>query len=81
MPGNHLEILLPDRWLTQNPEHRWTIADQRRKERLDDVRDVPDFNATVAWCLGIDPGHEEMSASGGPFKLADRGKARKELFA
>ncbi len=34
-----------------------------------------------AWCLGIDLGYEEMSPSGRPFKLADRGEARKELFA
>ena len=25
--------LLPDRWLLQNPTHRWTIADQRADER------------------------------------------------
>jgi hypothetical protein len=47
----------------------------------DNVLDVTDFNATIAWCLGIDLGYEEMSPSGRPFKLADRGEARKELFA
>lgn len=25
--------LLPDKWLEQNPRHRWNIADQREKER------------------------------------------------
>ena len=35
----------------------------------------------IAWSLGIDPAYEEMSASGRPFKLANRGEARKELFA
>lgn len=47
----------------------------------DNVLDVTDFNATIAWSLGIDPGYEEMSASGRPFKLANRGEARKALFA
>ncbi|MDC0504326.1 DUF1501 domain-containing protein [Verrucomicrobiales bacterium] len=45
-----------------------------------DVLDVTDFNATIAWRLGIDPDFEENSASGRPFKLANKGKARKELF-
>lgn len=30
----NLEDLLPDRWLTQNPTHRWAIAQRRREERL-----------------------------------------------
>ncbi|MGB4710428.1 MAG: DUF1501 domain-containing protein [Fuerstiella sp.] len=47
----------------------------------DDVLDVTDFNATIAWRLGIDLAHEEKSPSGRPFKLADDGEARKELFA
>ena len=46
----------------------------------DDVLEVSDFNATIAWALGIDPAFEEKSTSGRPFKLANRGKARKELF-
>lgn len=28
-----LEELLPDRWLKENPKHRWNIADQRKDER------------------------------------------------
>jgi transposase len=28
-----LDELLPDRWLTANPQHRWTIADHRAQER------------------------------------------------
>ena len=27
------EELLPDRWLAENPEHRWAIADRRAEER------------------------------------------------
>jgi transposase len=26
--------LLPDNWLTDNPNHRWEIADKRRAERM-----------------------------------------------
>lgn len=44
------------------------------------VLDVTDFNASIAWRLGIDPTFEENSASGRPFLLANKGKARKELF-
>ncbi len=47
----------------------------------DKVLDVSDFNATIAWRLGIDLSHEEKSSSGRPFKLANEGEARKELFA
>ena len=25
--------LLPDRWLAEHPQHRWTIADRRQEER------------------------------------------------
>ena len=42
--------------------------------------DVTDFNATIAWRLGIDPALEENSASGRPFELANKGEARTELF-
>ncbi|MEC7677949.1 MAG: DUF1501 domain-containing protein [Planctomycetota bacterium] len=46
----------------------------------DQVLDVIDFNATIAWSLGIDPSTEENSASGQPFKLANSGEARTDLF-
>jgi hypothetical protein len=50
------------------------------KHADEDVLDVTDFNASIAWRLGIDPGFEENSANGRPFGLANKGKARKELF-
>ena len=31
--GADLEELLPDHWLIENPQHRWTIADRRADER------------------------------------------------
>lgn len=50
------------------------------KVAAEDVLEVNDFNATIAWRLGIDPGFEENSASGRPFELANKGNARQELF-
>ena len=44
------------------------------------VLDVTDFNASIAWRLGIDPGLTADSASGRPFELANKGKVRAELF-
>ena len=37
--------------------------------------------AIIAWPLGINPIFEENTPNGRPFKLANRGKARKELFS
>lgn len=31
--GAALDSLLPDAWLQTHPQHRWTIADQRKQER------------------------------------------------
>ena len=43
-------------------------------KHAEEILDVTDFNASIAWRLGIDPNFEESSASGRPFKLANRGK-------
>ncbi|MDG2255440.1 MAG: DUF1501 domain-containing protein [Opitutaceae bacterium] len=51
------------------------------KHAAENKLDVIDFNATIAWRLGIDPAFEENTPNGRPFKLANRGEARKELFA
>ena len=51
------------------------------QEAAEDVFDVTDFNATIAWRLGIDPNFEESAPTGRPFKLANRGEARTELFS
>ena len=50
------------------------------KHAEENILDVIDFNASIAWRLGIDPSYEENATSGRPFKLANKGKARKELF-
>jgi hypothetical protein len=51
------------------------------KEADEDVFEVNDFNATIAWRLGIEPSFEENSPNGRPFELANKGEARKELFS
>ena len=51
------------------------------KHAAENELDVIDFNATIAWRLGIDPAFEENTPNGRPFKLANRGEARKELFS
>lgn len=50
------------------------------KNAQDNILEVNDFNASIAWRMGIDPALEEISPVGRPFKLANRGNARKELF-
>ena len=51
------------------------------KEATEDTLDVTDFNATIAWRMGIEPNFEENSPTGRPFKLANKGVAREELFS
>lgn len=51
------------------------------KHAKENALDVIDFNATIAWRLGIDPNFEESTPTGRPFKIANRGVAREELFA
>ena len=50
------------------------------KHADENVVDVTDFNASIAWRLGIDPNLEEKAASGRPFELANKGTVRRELF-
>jgi hypothetical protein len=41
---------------------------------------MPDLNATIAQSLGIDPEHVELSPSGRPFTVADKGRPILDLF-
>lgn len=61
--------------------HIYGTTTKDGQSAAEDALDVMDFNATIAWSLGIDPATEEQSAIGQPFKLANQGVARKELFA
>jgi hypothetical protein len=42
---------------------------------------MPDFNATIAYAMGIDLEQVEHSPSGRPFTVADKGKLIDDLFA
>ncbi|HEX9792503.1 MAG TPA: DUF1501 domain-containing protein [Planctomycetota bacterium] len=42
---------------------------------------VTDFNATIAWALGLPLDHRVFSPSGRPFTVADKGQPVTELFA
>jgi len=33
LTSSELDYLLPDRWLIENPQHKWTIDTIRRQER------------------------------------------------
>lgn len=50
------------------------------KDVVDNAVEVDDFNATIAYAMGLDLKHEEMSPSGRPFKIANKGKALTQLF-
>jgi hypothetical protein len=41
---------------------------------------IEDFNATIAWAVGLDTSREEISPQGRPFKVADKGKPLTNLF-
>lgn len=42
---------------------------------------VPDFNATIAWALGLDLDKVHTSPEGRPFRVADKGRPVLEVFA
>ncbi len=56
-------------------------TDDEGREIEDDMVEVPDFNATIAYGLGMDLEKKVMSPSLRPFTIADKGKAVKSLFA
>lgn len=54
---------------------------QDAKEILEKPIDVRDFNATIAWAMGLEPNVEVQSPSGRPMKLSNKGKAVTEVFS
>ena len=50
------------------------------KDVAENEVEVDDFNATIAYAMGLSLEHEEMSPSGRPFKIANKGKALTQLF-
>ena len=56
-------------------------TDERGHSVVDDVVSIPDFNATIAYALGLPVDQVFYSASGRPFKVAGQGQPVVGLFA
>lgn len=50
------------------------------KDVAENEVEVDDFNATIAYAMGLSADYEEMSPSGRPFKMVNKGKALTQLF-
>jgi len=57
------------------------VTDERGDTVLEDRVLVPDFNATIAYALGVDLDEVIHSPSGRPFTVADKGRPVTALFA
>ncbi len=55
-------------------------TDAEGKEIVENKVVVPDFNATIAYAVGLPLGHTVHSPSGRPFKVADKGEPITALF-
>ena len=60
---------------------RYGRTDETASEVTDDLVTIPDFNATIAYALGLPLDKEVISPSRRPFRVADSGKPVKDLFA
>ncbi|MCA8950352.1 MAG: DUF1501 domain-containing protein [Planctomycetes bacterium] len=59
---------------------RYGKTDGEGREVVEDALTIQDFNATIAHAVGIPLDHVVMSASGRPFKVADRGQPATAIF-
>jgi len=59
---------------------RFGQTDAEGREVIENDVSIPDFNATIAYGLGMPLDNEIQSASGRPFKVADQGNPVTELF-
>ena len=57
------------------PETRWA------EEVIEGSMTIPDFNATIAYALGVPVDHVLYSPTVRPFTVAHKGKPQLELFA
>lgn len=55
-------------------------TDERGEEVVDGLLTIPDFNATLAFALGLPVEQKVISSAGRPFTLADKGKPDTSLF-
>lgn len=60
--------------------YKYGKTDEEGREVIEDLVEVPDFNATIAHALGIPLEKKVMSPSMRPFTVADKGTPIKELF-
>lgn len=56
-------------------------TDDEGREVVENMVEVPDFNATIATCLGIPIKKELVSPDGRPFTVADKGTVITDLLA
>ncbi len=56
-------------------------TDPTGSEILDSPVSIPDFNATIAWALGLPLEEQVFSESGRPFTVAGKGRPVLDLFA
>ena len=56
-------------------------TDDEGREVIEDMVEVPDFNATIAYALGIPLDKKTISPSSRPFTVADKGKPITALFS
>ena len=59
---------------------KYGATDKEGREVEEDLVTVPDFNATIAFAMGLPLDEEVLSPSRRPFKVADDGTPVKELF-
>ena len=59
---------------------RWGRTDDEGREVIEDQVNVPDFNATIAYALGIPLKEKVYSPSKRPFTVADKGEPLTQLF-
>jgi hypothetical protein len=55
-------------------------TDATGEEVIENKVSVPDFNATIAYALGLPLDHIVHSPSGRPFTVADKGKPITAIF-
>ena len=60
---------------------RYGASDERGSSVIENKVDVPDFNATIAYALGLPLDQVLYSPSKRPFTVADKGKPLTSLFA
>jgi len=60
---------------------RYGKTDEEGREVIEDMVEVPDFNATIAHAMGMPLEKQIMSPSMRPFTVADKGKPILDLFA